>query len=59
MLGTGEQSRAACALVTLGGRATLTITKLTEDPAFETRLLELLEAAGLSVELSGSMVYGA
>ena len=45
--------------MTLGGRATLTITKLTEDPAFETRLLELLEAAGLSVELSGSMVYGA
>lgn len=59
VLGTGEQSRAACALVTLGERATLTITKLTEDPAFETRLLELLEAAGLSVELSGSMVYGA
>lgn len=38
VLGTGEQSRAACAMVTLGRCAVLSVTKLTEDKSFETRL---------------------
>ena len=59
VLGTGEQSRAACAMVTLGRCAVLSVTKLTEDKSFETRLLELFEAADVPVKLSGSMLYGA
>lgn len=59
VLGTCEQSRAACSMVTLGDRAVLTVTKLTEDPAFENRLTELFEVAGVPVRLSGSMLYGA
>ena len=46
-------------MVTLGDRAVLTVTKLTEDPAFENRLTELFEVAGVPVRLSGSMLYGA
>lgn len=59
VLGTGERARAACAMVTLKGRALLSVTKLTDDKTFETRLLSLLEGAGVPVYLSGSMPYGA
>lgn len=59
VLGTGERARAACAMVTLKGRALLSVTKLTDDKTFETRLLSLLEGAGVPVKLSGSMPYGA
>lgn len=59
VLGTGERARAACAMVTLKGRARLSVTKLTDDRSFETALLALFEGAGVPVELSGSMPYGA
>ena len=59
VLGTGERARAACAMVTLKGLALLSVTKLTDDKTFETRLLSLLEGAGVPVKLSGSMPYGA
>lgn len=59
VLGTGERARAACAMVTLKGRALRSVTKLTDDKTFETRLLSLLEGAGVPVKLSGSMPYGA
>lgn len=59
VLGTGERARAACAMVTLKGRALLSVTKLTDDKTFETRLLSLLEGAGVPVKLRGSMPYGA
>lgn len=59
VLGTGERARAACAMVTLKGLVLLSVTKLTDDKTFETRLLSLLEGAGVPVKLSGSMPYGA
>ncbi|HIR54187.1 MAG TPA: hypothetical protein IAD36_01075 [Candidatus Scatomorpha intestinigallinarum] len=59
VLGTGERARAACAMVTLKGLALLSVTKLTDDKTFETRLLSILEGAGVPVKLSGSMPYGA
>lgn len=59
VLGTGERARAACAMVTLKGLALRSVTKLTDDKTFETRLLSLLEGAGVPVKLSGSMPYGA
>lgn len=59
VLGTGERARAACAMVTLKGRALLSVTKLTDDKTFETRLLSILEGAGVPVKLRGSMPYGA
>lgn len=59
VLGTGERAHAACAMVTLKGLALLSVTKLTDDKTFETRLLSLLEGAGVPVKLSGSMPYGA
>ena len=59
VLGTGERARAACAMVTLKGLALLSVTKLTDDKTFATRLLSLLEGAGVPVKLSGSMPYGA
>ena len=59
VLGTGERARAACAMVTLKGLALLSVTKLTDDKTFETRLLSRLEGAGVPVKLSGSMPYGA
>lgn len=59
VLGTGERARAACAMVTLKGLALLSVTKLTDDKTFETRLLSLLEGAGVPVKLRGSMPYGA
>lgn len=59
VLGTGERARAACAMVTLKGLALLSVTKLTDDKTFETRLLSRLEGAGVPVKLRGSMPYGA
>ena len=59
VLGTGERARAACAMVTLKGLALLSVTKLTDDKTFETRLLSILEGAGVPVKLRGSMPYGA
>lgn len=41
------------------GLALLSVTKLTDDKTFETRLLSLLEGTGVPVKLSGSMPYGA
>lgn len=59
VLGTGEQCRASCAMVTFGGTALLSITKLTEDPTFEKWLCTLFERAGVPFELEGSVLYGA
>ncbi len=59
VLGTAEQSRAACGLVSYGGVALLSVTKLTEDPAFERRLCALFERAGVPFVLEGSVLYGA
>ncbi len=59
VLGTGKQCRASCAMVTFGGTALLSITKLTEDPTFEKWLCTLFERAGVPFELEGSVLYGA
>lgn len=59
VLGTGEQSRAACAMVTLGNSAMLTVTKLTEDRSFEDALAGLFRKASIPFKLGGSMLYGA
>lgn len=57
VLGTAVTNRAACALVTFGGTAVLTVTKLTADPSFEEELYALLERDGLRPEVEGSELY--
>lgn len=57
VLGTLLTNRVGCTLVTLGNTATLTVCKLTADPSFEERLLELLQAAGFAPEVEGSDLY--
>ena len=58
LLGASVTNRAACALVTAGGVATLCITKWTADPSFENKLYELFLADGLTPVVRGSELYG-
>lgn len=59
LLGTAITNRAACAVITAGNTATLSITKMTADPTFEERLYELLTADGIGITAQGSEFYEA
>lgn len=54
VLGTVITNRAACSMVTVNGKAVLSIAKLTNDPSFEERLYSELSGLGIGVELEGS-----
>lgn len=54
VLGTVITNRAACSMVTVNGKAVLTIAKLTNDPSFEERLYYELGRLGVEVEAEGS-----
>ncbi len=56
-LGTAITNRVACSMVTFADTTVLTVTKLTVDPSFEEKLLDLLEADGLNISLEGSALY--
>ncbi len=57
VLGTGATNRAACSLVTFGNKTVLAVSKLTCDPSFEEKLLQLFQAEGLYPEVYGSEQY--
>lgn len=57
LLGTSVTNRAACAMVTAGGVASLCVSKWTADPSFENKLYELMEKDGLKVCVKGSELY--
>lgn len=58
VLGTGITNRASCSMVTLGNTATFSITKMTADPSFETKLYDLFKENGLLPDVKGSELYG-
>ena len=58
VLGTVSINRAACSMVTCGGRAVFSIAKLTADPSFEERIYALLTENGITPIVSGSELYG-
>ena len=57
VLGPSEICRANCSLITFKDKSVFSITKMTSDPAFEEKLLSLLEDDGLHVDMKGSAVY--
>ena len=57
VLGPSEICRANCSLITFKDKSVFSITKITSDPAFEEKLLCLLEEDGLHVAVKGSAVY--
>lgn len=57
VLGTGVTNRASCSMVTFQGKSVLTVSKLTCDPSFEEKLLQLFHAEGLYPEVYGSDQY--
>ena len=57
ILATTITNRASCTMVTFANTATLTVSKMTEDPSFEEKLAELLERRGLRKEIEGSELY--
>ncbi len=57
VLGTAITNRVECALVTFGGTATFSITKMTADPSFEEKMYDLLCADEVRVRAEGSMLY--
>lgn len=59
VLGTAITNRAACAAVTAGNTATLTVAKMTADPSFEERMYELITADGICTKTEGSVLYEA
>lgn len=58
VVGSVSTNRAACGLITAGGRAVLSVAKNTLDPSFEERLLREFTSLGLDVRLSGGETYG-
>lgn len=54
VLGTALTNRAGCGLITFGGTATLSVTKMTADPSFEEKLYALLCGDGIAVRVEGS-----
>lgn len=58
ILGTSVTNRASCSMVSTNGRTVFSIAKLTEDETFEKSMVELMEADGLELLVSGSEVYG-
>ena len=57
VLNTSTKNRATCGLVTYNDVATLSITKLTKDPSFETRIYDLLFKDGIDITVEGSEIY--
>lgn len=57
VLNTSTKNRASCGLVTYNDVATLSITKLTKDPSFETRIHDLLLKDGIDITVEGSEIY--
>lgn len=57
ILGTAPNNRAICGLVTYNNVTTLSVSKMTKDPAFEEKLYELFINEGLAVEVEGSAIY--
>lgn len=55
VLGNAGINRAACALISYGGRAVLSVTKNTDNPAFELALERIAGALGLETDISGSV----
>ena len=58
VLNTSTVNRASCGLVTYNNNSCLSITKTTIDPAFETKLYDLLVKDGIEVSVEGSELYG-
>ena len=52
-----ETNRLACTLVTFGGVATFTVSKMTADPAFEEKMYKLFSDDGIAPEVEGSDFY--
>lgn len=57
VLGPSDICRASCSLVTYEAVSVLCITKITADPCFEERLLQLLQQDGMQVSVKGSDIY--
>lgn len=53
-LGPTITNRVACAAVTFNNKTVFSITKITNDPSFEERLLHNLKSDGLDVEVEGN-----
>lgn len=53
-LGPTITNRAACAAVTYNNKTVFSITKITNDPSFEERLLHNLKKDGIDVEVEGN-----
>lgn len=58
VLGSVSTNRAACGLITVGGKAVLSIAKNTVDPSFEERLYREFTSRGIAVKLTGGELYG-
>ncbi len=56
-LNTSSVCRASCGLISYGNVSTLSITKLTKDPAFEKKIYELMKKDGLEIAAEGSEIY--
>lgn len=57
VLGPTLTNRVATAMVTNGGSAVFTITKMTKDDAFEQEMKRLIELDGLELTIKGSETY--
>ena len=57
VLGGAQINRAACAMVTFGNTATLSISKCTADPSFEEKLFDLFVSNGITPVVEGSELY--
>ncbi len=56
-LNTSSVNRASAGLITFNNVSCLSITKITKDPSFETKMYELLLKDGLKVNVEGSQLY--
>lgn len=56
-LGAQMTNRLACTAITFGSNSTFTVSKMTQDPAFEEKMYKLLVADGLDVLVEGSEFY--
>ncbi len=57
-IGPEISNRVSCTLVTVGNTTTFTMTKMTVDPSFEEKMLDLLTADGITPTVEGSPLYG-
>jgi len=58
LLGPAVLNRATCTIITFGNTATLSITKMTNDPSFEEALFRFFCEDGIMPEVEGSSLYG-